>query len=780
MPVRAGPFFVSSLAVGRAPPVTSHVGMKGLYLERRFFRAVPVLLAWVAMLMVATVSHAAKVGITDLRTWSAPDSTRMVVDLTGAPTYRVKRENNPPRLVIEIKGGTPRTDRRQWGKVDQRIDGVSLEATAKGTRITVNLPHYSAFKHFALSPYGDKPHRIVLDVLGPKRERIGKPAPKAAKPRPVATVRPAVKRYSGRPFVVVIDAGHGGEDPGAIGRYYKTREKDVVLKIARYLKSELDRIPGIKAVLTRTGDYFISLGGRVRKADRARGDLFISIHADSSRNRRTRGTHVYTLAPRTSQDRRAVRVARMENASDLVGGVQAAARLPMIFDRNGAPNNVVESRVLSHLTLDRLSKLNGRGRKGRRSEARFWVLKGKRPSILVETGFLSNKQDEKALRSSTFQKQLAHQVAMAVKDYRDSRVTASTFVYVIKKGDTLSHIAKRYGVSVKQLMATNRLRRNAKLIVGKRLTIPARGRHEPEARTVALVTPKPALAAPAIPERSAGAIRTHRVKRGENPTRIARRYGIRLSDLLAANGLSTKARLSVGQVLKIPAPRSGDYRHVVTRGQTLSGLAKRYGVPLSELARVNDLSTRARLKRGQSLLIPGATVSPSSTHRSKSVQKSTSGAPRVHLVKRGETLSGLAKRYGVSLSELARINHLSTRARLDRGQRLTLPADAVVTAQTHRVKRGETLSGLAQRYGVSLSRLARANGLSTRAKLIKGQTLSIPADRAGRPRIHVIRNGESLSRIALRYDVSLSALRAANPIADADHLAVGQRLRIPD
>ena len=175
------------------------------------------------------------------------------------------------------------------------------------------------------------------------------------------------------------------------------------------------------------------------KANRWRGDLFVSIHADSSRNRRTRGTHVYTLAPRSAQDRRAVRVAHAENASDLVGGVQAAARLPMIFDRNGAPNNIVESRVLSHLALDRFEDVNAHGRKGRRSEARFWVLKGKRPSILVETGFLSNKQDEKNLRSDKFQRQLAKRIALAVKDYYDSRVTPSTFVYTVRRGDNLTH-----------------------------------------------------------------------------------------------------------------------------------------------------------------------------------------------------------------------------------------------------------------------------------------------------------------------------------------------------
>jgi N-acetylmuramoyl-L-alanine amidase len=520
--------------------------------------------------------------------------------------------------------------------------------------------------------------------------------------------------------VVVIDAGHGGEDPGAIGRHYRTREKDVVLKIARYVEQELKRMPGIRPRLTRNGDYFISLGRRVAKANQWSGDLFVSIHADSSRNRRTQGTHVYTLAPRSSQDRRAVRVAHMENASDLVGGVQAAARLPMIFDRNGAPNNIVESRVLSHLAMDRLEDVNKGTRKGRRSEARFWVLKGKRPSILVETGFLSNKQDEKNLRSDKFQRRLAKRIALAVKDYYDSRVTATDFVYTIKRGDNLTHIAKRYGVRVSDLMAVNKLHNASRLKAGARLVIPVRGgvaakpsAPKPVVKKVALTRSKPSRQAllPGATTTSPTTAQRHKVRRGENPTRIARRYKVRLVDLLSANRMTTRSRLAVGQVLLIPAGRSHDRVHRVGRGETLSGLAQRYGVSLSKLARVNDLGTRSKLKRGRSLIVPDVGPAP---------QRATS----------------------------------------------------------HRVRSGETLSGLAQRFGVSLSKLAKANRLSTRARLLKGQRLTIPGDRD--PRVHVIRRGDSLSRIASRYDVSVDRLLQRNNIADADHLEIGGRLLISD
>ena len=693
---------------------------KGSWRVGRLLWAVLLAITFATAPVAVTDAHAKAVGITDMRTWSSPESTRLVFDLTGAPTYRVKRSNDPPELVVEIKGGKPRTDQLSWDPRDPRVRSVTMEATNRGTRITIRLTQASQYKHFALTPYGDKKHhRIVVDVLG----RVGKArAPRKPPPTPAAISR---DRGVGGPFVVVIDPGHGGEDPGAIGRYQKTREKDVVLKIARYLKKELDQVPGIRAHLTRGSDYFISLGGRVRKANQLDGDLFVSIHADVSRNLRTRGTHIYTLAPRTSQDRRAIRVARMENSSDFVGGVQTAARLPVIFDSNGSPNNLVESRILSQLALDRFQDINRDGREGRRSEARFWVLKGKRPSILVETGFLNNKQDERSLRTDAFQRNLARRLALAVVDYYESRLEPSPFIYKVRRGDTLGEIAGRYGVPLRALAKANGIGDASRLGVGTKLVIPTRGTPAPIARASSKAVAKPVVAKAAskpvtlarptalspspMPETAV----SHTVRRGENPTRIAARYSVRLDDLLRANGLTKRSTLGIGQKLRVPSPRAGDRLHVVARGETLSGLAQRYGMSLSALARVNDLGTRSRLRRGQRLLVPGGP---------------TAMVRRVYVVKRDETLSGLAQRFGVTLKELSRANGLSVRSQLLRGQRLVIPERA-------------------------------ENDI---------------------PRVHVIRQGDSLSRIARRYHVSVDSLRLTNKLRNSDRILVGERLVIPD
>jgi N-acetylmuramoyl-L-alanine amidase len=758
--------------------------------RRPYGRAALAVLCLGTGLGTGTVSAASGTQITDVRTWSAPERTRIVLDLDGKSTYKVWRSASPPHLTIEVHAALGASGRAAVPKADKRVKDVKMEQAGGVTRIAVSLPRPLQYKHFALAPYGPhKPHRIVVDVYD-RPATVSRSAP-----RPAPPARAASASRAGRPFVVIVDPGHGGEDPGAVGRYYRTREKDVVLQIGRRLKREIDALPGMRAELTRRGDYFVSLGGRVRKADALHGDLFVSIHADTSRDRHTRGTHVYTLAPRSARDRRAVRVAKMENASDLMGGVDAAARLPMIFDGDGSPNNTVESRVLARMALGRLREVNRDGREGRRSEARFWVLKGNRPSLLVETAFLSNRDDERNLRAAAFQQQLAHDLAMSIRDYVETRVRGGSIVHTVKNGETLSHIAARYGVGIGDLTEANRIARNGILRTGDRLVVPrqawpgygapaAAPAPRPLVRKVAYTRPEPAGGAAGGVSgflANVPAAGTHRVRSGENLTLIARRYGVRLADLMRFNGLNRGSPLIVGRRLKVPPTRPGDLLHTVRRGETLSGLAASHAIPLSAVAAANDLRPTARLRVGQRLILPGARPRVPATPRATpaAARVPSRSAPMHHTVGRGETLSGLATRYGVDQGDLARANGLGLWARLKVGQRLTIPG-AAPPAPTRKitVTRGQTLSGLAQRYRVSQAELARMNGLRTGARLLVGQRLTVPGG-AGGPMVHVVRPGDSLTRIARAYDVSVGALQRTNALRDADRLAVGASLVIP-
>ncbi|MDH4228683.1 MAG: LysM peptidoglycan-binding domain-containing protein [Nitrospirota bacterium] len=708
------------------------------------------------LLFAARPARAAEVGITDIRSWSGPDSTRVVADLTGEADYQVTRSADGAELVISIRASHAITSGRSWGPVDKRVGQISLEEGSGASVVRVSLTGPAFYKHFSLAPYGSqKPHRIVVDVLpAPARAGASEMAPTAT---PVSL--PPLSPPPGRgPFLVMVDAGHGGEDPGAIGRYFRTSEKRVVLSIARKLKAELDAIPGIRAQMTRDGDYFVPLADRIRMADEAGADLFVSIHADSSHSRRTRGTHVYTLSPRSSEDRQAIRVAQMENASDYIGGAEAAVRLPIVFDGNGAPNSTLESRVLGALALERLRPVNSNGREGRRGQARFWVLKGNRPSILVETGFLSNKKDERQLRDARFQSHLARNLALAIRDYQESRSGGVPVRHVVRRGENLGLIARRYRVGVDEIIAANRLRNPSRLAVGQTLDIPGRrttpptvGRR-PDLLAAASVSPPATTPAPA-----------------PAPTPVA----------------ADRPVEAVAAPPSVPAPPTpvAVRRHVVTRGEYLVAIARNYGVTLEALVRANQLDPGRALWVGQALVIPaaasadalvasldGGTVSdvPSDTRSGASTETASDPpadpadpAGRMPLVDKWKAMS--------------REMHAGEGAAASAPEAAPEPG-----IRPYTVVRGDSLSRVAERFGMRVADLARLNGLSVRARLETGRGLKVVDNGGGAERLHVVRRGDSLMGIARLYAVAPDSIRDRNAIDNADHLPVGARLLIPN
>ncbi len=408
---------------------------------------IPVLLA---LFLFCAPLWAQPVDIRGVRMWPAPDNTRIVFDLSGAADHRLFTLDNPDRIVIDLKGArlTAALSGLDYG--DGVLQGIrSAPRNQNDLRIVLDLKRGVRPKSFALTPMRDYGHRLVIDLFE-KESAAAKPA------RTVESSR--------RDLVVAIDAGHGGEDPGAIGPR-GTREKDVVLAIARILARRVDAEPGMRAVLVRDGDYFVSLRNRVEKARQHKADLFISIHADAFHDRRARGASVYTLSRGGSTSEHARLLAQKENASDLIGGVSlddkdnllASVLLDLSQTATLEASADVATRVLGR--MQRTAHLHKR----QVEKAGFRVLKAPDiPSILVETAFISNPQEEAKLRSASYQAEMAGAILEGVREHFLRNPPPGTLMaeragrtHTIARGETLSTIAQRYSVSLQTLRSVN-------------------------------------------------------------------------------------------------------------------------------------------------------------------------------------------------------------------------------------------------------------------------------------------------------------------------------------
>jgi N-acetylmuramoyl-L-alanine amidase len=298
-------------------------------------------------------------------------------------------------------------------------------------RIDFDLKVETRPQLFALTPVATFGHRVVLDLypLTPVDPLMAlldeKQAADGAAKRPGgATVppresRPDAKRTDRRKIVVALDPGHGGEDPGAIGQR-GTHEKDVALAIARKLKALLDAEPGMRAVMTRDDDYYVPLATRVKKAQAVQADLFVSIHADAFRERSARGSSVFALSERGATSAAAKWLAQKENAADLIGGVNLDGRDPVLartlIDLSQTAQ-ISDSLKVGRQVLEGIGTVNPL-HKAVVEQAGFAVLKAPDiPSILVETAFISNPDEELKLRSDRHQMQLALSIRDGIRRY---------------------------------------------------------------------------------------------------------------------------------------------------------------------------------------------------------------------------------------------------------------------------------------------------------------------------------------------------------------------------
>jgi len=358
-----------------------------------------------------TQSRTPEVILTSVRSWTAPANTRVVFDFSLPVTPVMPDSGETRDLVISIPGeaiGRADSVPALLRVADGVVDSVTIGSGPSGASFRLFLRDTTHFVAFALQPEEDKPFRIVVDVT-----RRGAAA---AEEQRLANLATAKRRDRTR--LVVIDPGHGGEDGGARGPN-GIREKNVTLAVARALSSELEQVPGVRTLLTRSGDWFIPLRDRYRIAEKAKADVFISIHCNSSRRRGSgSGSEVFFLSLRGASDQADADLADLENAADLLGGVPQNAEddlVNILYDvkRNSA---LQKSQLLAESLLDEISgqRLEARGVK----QAGFVVLKSVEfPSVLVETAFINNPREARLLRDPAFQKSMAKQLATGLKNY---------------------------------------------------------------------------------------------------------------------------------------------------------------------------------------------------------------------------------------------------------------------------------------------------------------------------------------------------------------------------
>jgi len=413
---------------------------------------------------MASLATAKTADIESVRVWSGPDHTRAVFDISAQADYQLFELDNPPRVVIDVAAGRLKSNLDLPENRD--IKGIRYSENKNRVRLVLDLKKDFKPKSFLLKPTGKYGHRLVVD-LNHKQEQEEK------------TIAQAVPEN--RDVLVAIDAGHGGEDPGAIGAA-GTYEKHVTLNIAKALAKKINAQKGMRAMIIRDGDYYINHRERFEKARKHRADLFVSIHADAFHSSKVNGASVYILSKRGASSEAAAWLAESENKSDSIGGVVIEDKRDMLsqvlydLSQNSAMEESHKAAQSVHASMKKVVKLHGQGF----GQANFLVLKSPDvPSMLIETGYISNPDDEKNLKSPTHIDKLTNQIASGIRHYFYQSPPPRTWIaaqakakkHVVQSGDTLSAIASRNGTSIDSIKSINNKSTNS-VMIGEVLFLP--------------------------------------------------------------------------------------------------------------------------------------------------------------------------------------------------------------------------------------------------------------------------------------------------------------------
>lgn len=538
----------------------------------------------------------------------------MVLDMSSAPNFNYFTLTGPDRLVIDLKGASNAANLARIENNSELVRKIrqSTPLEKGGLRLVMDLS--SAIKPvvFPLAPAGPYGHRLVIDL--PYEEK-----------RSAAAVQSTPVGGKGKGVVIAIDPGHGGEDPGSIGPR-RTYEKRVTLAVSQKLAALIDREPGMRAVLTRRGDYFVDLNKRSEIARKAKADLLVSVHADSFHNSTPRGASVWVLSTNRANREMGSWLEKQEKQGELLGGVGkvlaesdpnpylAQTFLDLSMDKSRAEGYDVSRQILR--SMGKVARLH----KKAPEHASLAVLKAPDiPSVLVETGFISNHAEEKLLATASYQDQLARAIFEGIRNYYRAHPTKGAML--TGKGQASRPAATTRSAPVAQQPVSQPRQVQSQPVVSNKMPATARDSGAATGSGAGVIKPYSAAAqetgAPvsSVGDYDKSRMLRHVVQRGESLSRLAEKHGVSQSTLVEINQLRSRD-IQIGQTIYIPqqgqsrsaAPvRSDDKsqmsRHVVKRGESLSRLAEKHGVSQARLVEINKLKSRD-IQVGQVLYIP--------------------------------------------------------------------------------------------------------------------------------------------------------------------------------
>ena len=724
---------------------------------------------WAILVMAVWSSPGyAETNVLNIRHWAAPDHTRVVIDTSEEARYRVVKDDM--RLSVEI-------DNAQYIKTRPRaivIRKPGLEKIAVSTPteslvlVDLYLAAHTETKVFRVKKFEGKPDRIVIDIILPEVARKERED------------RERVKEYT-KDKVIVIDPGHGGEDPGAIGRH-GTQEKKVVLEISKKVRDKLNAREGYYAFLTREGDYYVSFKKRLRIAREYGADLFLSIHADAARSRQAYGSSVYVLSLRGASNEAAKILARNENLADIVGGTGngegAKEESDPIILNMFQTQTMNSSKNFGNLLLKNMAAVN-RVKFSTIQEAPFMVLKlPEVPSILVETAYITNPIEEKKLRSRKFQNEIATTIADSAVEFLSSAPPRTPPIVVARQDPDPPAPSQ----------GTPGAEENAGKTSPPQTEGPPREAEPPKPEITgrgSVSSPKETAAKkiPTSPEEEPVSVRKavkgtakksapifHMVKRGESVDRIARQYRVAPLLILKANNMKPRDPLYVNRKIIIPTPAGGKtgrgegqrvrakrpvgdggdaiIYYTVVKGDSLDSIAARHGTTYPILIKINGMKASDTLYAGKKIKVPapeapkdgGKQTGPDRTTPEKDT---SSPGPVKYRVKKGDTLEAIATRHGTTLTSLLRLNGMNVRDTLYAGKVIILREAAAGDA------------GGAKKVG---KRPERAKKATT---------------------VYIVKKGDSLEAIARRHKTTVGVLKDLNAGQRLSPLYVNQRLKIP-